>query len=355
MCTILARSPDETGTSGEGHVRARHNGKVQPTNPEQFAQSMAGEVASPDDIRDGVWSVPQWLPAQTSLIYSFSYAVEDSTGAVHLVDTGFNTDRNLEAVEAGLAAHGHALADVATVTATHLHPDHLGLAHRIRDVTGAPVAIGRVEQRAIDALEAGEDLESAARGWGVPADRMPEVDALAVAREKSPGFVADLLLDPGDTLPIPGRALTAVATPGHTDGHLSFVDHGLELVITGDQVLPVIYPGLGLGSRLQVDPIGDYLGGLERIAEYDDYEVAPGHFYRFRGLAERCKEIAEHHLRRTAEVEEVLQRTPDAPTWEIASQLTWTAGWPNLRGMMLFSALMQTDMHVAYLRNGGRQ
>jgi glyoxylase-like metal-dependent hydrolase (beta-lactamase superfamily II) len=328
---------------------------VQPTNPDQFEQATAGLIAEPDDVREGVWSVPQWLPAQTSLIFSFSYAFEDSAGAVHLVDTGFNTDRNLAAIEAGLVAHGHTFDDVATVTATHLHPDHLGLAHRIRDRTGAPVAIGRVEQRAIDELEKGEeDLEAAARGWGVPEERMREVDQIAIAREKAPGFVADLLLDPGDALPIPGRSLRAVATPGHTDGHLSFVDDDLQLVITGDQVLPVIYPGLGLGSRLQIDPIGDYLGGLERIRVYDDYEVAPGHWYRFRGLAERCEEIASHHLRRTAEVEQVLERTPDAPTWEIASQLTWTAGWPNLKGFMLFSALMQTDMHVAYLRNGGR-
>ncbi|MCU1415465.1 MAG: fold metallo-hydrolase [Microbacteriaceae bacterium] len=314
---------------------------------------MAGGFAEPDEVRDGVWSVPQWLPAQTSLIYSFSYAFEDSAGAVHLVDTGFNTDENLAAIETGLVAHGHSFADVATVTATHLHPDHLGLADRIRTLTGAPVAIGRIEQRAIDELEVGEDLEAAARGWGVPAERMSEVEQVAIAREKSTAFVADLLLDPGDTLPIPGRALTAVATPGHTDGHLSFVDDDLQLVLTGDQVLPVIYPGLGLGSRLQVDPIGDYLAGLDRIKVYDAYEVAPGHFYRFRGLAERCDDIAAHHLRRTAEVEAVLARTPDAPTWEIASQLTWTAGWPNLKGFMLFSALMQTNMHVAYLANGG--
>ncbi len=335
-------------------MKERQNGTVQPTNPEQYEQAIAGEVAAPDDVRDGVWSIPQWLPAQTSLIYSFSYAFEDSAGAVHLVDTGFDTDRNLAAIESVLVAHGRALTDIATVTATHLHPDHLGLAHRIRDLSGAPVAIGRIEQRAIDELEAGEDLEAAARGWGVPAERMSEVDAIVVAREKSPGFVADLLLDPGDTLPIPGRSLVAVATPGHTDGHLSFTDDSLQLVITGDHVLPVIYPGLGLGSRLQVDPIGDYLAGLERIAAYDSYEVAPGHWYRFRGLAERCEDIAAHHLRRTAEVEKVLERTPEVSTWEIAGRLTWTAGWPNLEGFMLFSALMQTDMHVAYLKNGAR-
>ncbi len=312
---------------------------------------MAGEVAEPDEVREGIWSIPVLLPPQTTLIYSFCYAFEDSAGAVHLLDTGYDTDENLARIESGLARWGHTLADVATVAATHLHPDHLGLAHRIRSLSGATVTLGRTEQRAVDHLEAGEDLAAAAANWGVPADRMSAVGEVLVAREKSPGFVADLLLDDGDDLPIPGRSIRVISTPGHTDGHLSFVDDAQELVFTGDHVLPVIYSGLGLGSRLQVDPISDYLSSIERIAHYDAFEVAPGHWYRFRGLAERCDEISAHHLKRSAEVAAVLARTPDATTWQIASQLSWTAGWSNLAGFMVFSALLQTDMHVAYLRS----
>ncbi len=322
---------------------------MQPTSPEQYRAAMAGEVASTDQVRDGIWSIPLLLPPQTKLIYSFCYAFEDTNGGVHLLDTGFDTDENLARIVAGLAERGHALADVVTVSATHLHPDHLGLAHRIRAITGARVSLGRAEQRAVDQLEAGEDVAAAALRWGVPEQRMAEVDSVLVAREKSPGFVADLLLDDGDELPVPGRHLRAVATPGHTDGHLSYVDDENGLIFTGDHVLPVIFSGLGLGSRLQTDPIGDYLSSLERIASFDDYEVAPGHWYRFRGLAERCSEIAAHHLKRSAEVAAVIERSPSATTWQIASQLSWTAGWENLAGFMMFSALLQTDMHVAYL------
>lgn len=312
---------------------------------------MSGEIADSDDVREGIWSIPLGMPHQTTLIYSLCYAFEDADGGVHLLDTGYDTPENVDRIQAGLASRGRSLSDVVGIAATHLHPDHLGLAQRIRSMTGATVTLGRVEQLAVDHLEAGEDLAAAAVQWGVPAERMSEVDSVLVAREKSPGFVADRLLDDGDELPIPGRHLRAVSTPGHTDGHLSFVDEPSGLVFTGDHVLPVIYSGLGLGSRLQTDPIGDFFASLERISAYDDHEVAPGHWYRFRGLAERCSEIADHHLRRSTEVESALERMPGATTWEIAGQLSWTAGWENLKGFYVFSALLQTDMHVAYLRN----
>jgi glyoxylase-like metal-dependent hydrolase (beta-lactamase superfamily II) len=324
---------------------------VQPTNPEQFRQAMAGEIADSDEVRDGIWSIPLEMIHQSKLIYSLCYAFEDAEGGVHLLDTGYDTPRNLARIEAGLASRGHALSDVVGIAATHLHPDHLGLAQRIRSMTGASVSLGRVEQRAVDNLEGGEDIAGAAVVWGVPAERMSEVESVLVAREKAPGFVADLLLDDGDELPIPGRSIRALSTPGHTDGHLSYVDEQSGLVFTGDHVLPVIFSGLGLGSRLQTDPIGDFFASLERVAAYDDYEVAPGHWYRFRGLAERCDEILAHHLKRSSQVAAALENTPDGSTWQIASQLGWTAGWDNLSGFMVFSALLQTDMHIAYLRN----
>lgn len=326
---------------------------MEPTNPAQYRAAMAGQIAEPDEVRAGFWSIPVLLPGRTGLKYSFCYAIEDMAGGVHLIDTGFDTDENLRRIEAGLAAGGHTLADVASVTATHLHPDHLGLAHRLRSLTGAPVTLGRREQLAVDTLALGEDIAAAAAVWGVPAERMAEVDDVRVARQSSPDFTADRLLDDGDILNIAGRTVRAVLTPGHTDGHLSFAAEDDGVIITGDHVLPVIFSGLGLGSRLQLDPIGDLLASLEKISAFDDFEAAPGHFYRFRGLAERCDRIAEHHLKRSAEVEAALAKTPNATTWQIASQLSWTAGWPHLAGFILFSALMQTDMHIAYVT--GRQ
>ena len=111
--------------------------------------------------------------------------------------------------------------------------------------------------------------------------------------------------------------------------------------------------GLGLGGPTATNPVAGFLDGLERIAIYDDHEVLPGHGYRFTGLAERCAEATNHRNQRTAEVAAVLATKPDSTVWEIASQLTWTAGWENFRGFYVRSALAQTAMHRDYIEQFG--
>jgi hypothetical protein len=72
----------------------------------------------------------------------------------------------------------------------------------------------------------------------------------------------------------------------------------------------------------------------------------------FRGLAARCATTAEHHLRRSREVAERLRIDADPTVWQVASELTWTAGWANLGGFTLLSALAQTATHLEFVRSG---
>ena len=194
------------------------------------------------------------------------------------------------------------------------------------------------------------DVTALADAWGVPADRRAELLDAAGRAPDYPAPHVDRTYVDGEALPIPGFALTAVVTPGHTPGHLCLRDEARSLVFTGDHILPTMFAGLGLGGPTATNPLADYVAGCERVAEFDDHEVLPGHGYRFTGLGERARESAAHHLRRTAEVEGALASHPDASIWEIASQLTWTAGFANLVGFYLYSALSQTAMHREYVQ-----
>ncbi|WP_105035500.1 MBL fold metallo-hydrolase [Cryobacterium aureum] len=49
-----------------------------------------------------------------------------------------------------------------------------------------------------------------------------------------------MLLAHNDLLPLPGRILRVLETPGHTVGHLRIVDLDSDLIFTGDHVLPRI-------------------------------------------------------------------------------------------------------------------
>jgi len=90
-------------------------------------------------VRPGLWSVPVPLP-MSSLRYVFVYVFETDRGP-YIVDTGWNTDDAFAALSAGLKQVGSSIADVAGVLVTHIHPDHYGLAGRVREESGAWVGL----------------------------------------------------------------------------------------------------------------------------------------------------------------------------------------------------------------------
>jgi glyoxylase-like metal-dependent hydrolase (beta-lactamase superfamily II) len=277
--------------------------------------------------------------------YTLVYAFTDAAANVHLLDTGWDLPGSLDLLSNGLASIGLALDRVESVTATHLHSDHLGLAERIRAASGARVQVHEAEQRGLD--------EFAARGvtvpdlgeWGVPAE-LHEGISMIVGRTRPEQVTADLLLTHGQLLDIPGREVRVLHTPGHTPGSLSLYEDGV--LFTGDLVLPTIFPGVGLGGESE-DPLADYLRSLDLVEELDDPLVAPGHGYVFRGLGERVAASRAHQVGRTDEVIAILARRPDATVWEVASHVTWTGGWQSLRGFHQASALSQTAMRMRYI------
>lgn len=304
-------------------------------------------------LAPGIRALKVAMPA-AHIPYSLCYLIEDAHGDVHLVDPGWPSDENWASLERELASSGHRIDDVATVSVTHLHPDHLGMADRVRAASGAALALHEREQAALETMDGRAPAESPAHRfdlWGVPADRLAELDISGGRPAMSRPQHADALLRDGELLDIPGRAIRVVLTPGHTPGHVCLVDDDDGLVFTGDHVLPTIHAGVGLGGETATNPIADYLSSLERIAAYDDLRVCPGHEYVFRGLAARCASTAEHHLRRAREVAERLRVDGDPSIWQVASELTWTVGWANLNGFYLLSALAQTAMHVGFVQS----
>lgn len=313
----------------------------------QFAAAGSGGVPPLESVRDGLYCYGVPLPGALPH-FTLSYLLLDSRGGIHLIDPGWDSEENWQALEAALGELGRGVGDLTTVTVTHLHPDHLGMADRVRAASDAPVALHRSEQEALGELATpSPDEEALARfaAWGVPQERHRELLDAVHRRSAWKPFTADRLLDDGDPLDVPGVELRALHTPGHTTGHLAILDAERKLLFTGDLLLPNQFPGIGLGGSPEGDPIEDYLGSLSRIARFDDHEALPGHGYRFTGIAERCEETAAHHERRTGEVAAALGQ--ERTVWSIASGLTWTAGWENLGGFALLSALAQTALHAS--------
>lgn len=319
----------------------------------ELAASQSMVLPEGERVGDGVWTVPM-LMAGGHIPYSFCYLVLGENGGVHLIDPGSDFDPNWSALAAALARVDRTLSDVESVTVTHLHGDHLGMAQRVREATGAPVALHRFEQETLDGLHRPDSrsaIEIALGDWAVPPEDTREFESITgVITGSITAFTADVILDDGATIDIPGHPLRVLWTPGHTGGHICLLDEKARLLFTGDHLLPTVFPGLGLGGITPSNPLADYLRALRDIEGFDDHEVCPGHGYRFFGLRDRAAATAEHHLRRSNEIAAALVELDHPSVWQIAARVSWSAGWENLHGFYLYSALTQTAMHVEYLR-----
>jgi glyoxylase-like metal-dependent hydrolase (beta-lactamase superfamily II) len=306
-------------------------------------------------LEAGLWSVPVPIPANP-LRYTLCYLIPGDDGLV-VVDPGWDTDAGWAALEAGLAAAGATTADVVGIVATHVHPDHHGLSQRLADRSGAWVGMHPLEAKTLPARSEEFVPQSRMAGWlcgcGASTEDVGElvgghhrVDMAAMARP-------DVLLEDDAVLPLKGRTVRAVWTPGHTPGHLCLLEADAGVMLTGDHVLPRITPNISVQRGAPPDPLGDYLDSLARTRDLDEDEEQPAHEWRFRGLPGRVDAITAHHERRLAELLAAAHRHPGSTPWELAGQLTWSRPWAEYGGQMRIFAVTETAAHLDLLEHRG--
>ncbi len=317
----------------------------------------AGGLPPAEPVRPGLWSLPVPIP-RSPLRYVLTYAFEVPGGVV-LVDPGWNAPESLAALEAGLAAMGAALADVRGVLVTHLHPDHYGLAGRVREVSGAWVALHPADAALVnDRYEQVDDLLDRTVAWlrdaGAPPAELADLrDASMALRRLVVVAGPDVLLSDGDRPEVPGWQLVAVHTPGHTPGHLCFHEERSGLLLSGDHVLPRITANVSVHPQSGSDPLGDYLASLERLRKYADSPVLPAHEWRFDHLGERIDQIAAHHEQRLDAVHALVAGGAET-VWEVATRLRWSRPWDEIHGFMRRAAVGETHAHLVALERRGR-
>jgi glyoxylase-like metal-dependent hydrolase (beta-lactamase superfamily II) len=332
---------------------------VEVTGVAQERSWHGGGLPPVEQVRPGMWSIPVPLPANP-LRYVLVYALETSDG-VALIDTGWSTDDAWTALTAGLAQAGFGVTDVRAALITHIHPDHYGLAGRVRQVSGAWVALHPADAALLPArygMEVPEllgHMRAFLEGCGVPDEVLDELTEASMGVRE---FVAlaqpDVLLEDGRRVDLRGWDLRAVHTPGHSPGHVCFHDGTRRLLISGDHVLPRISPNVSLHAQQPDNPLADFLDALQRVRALDVDEVLPAHEWRFRGLQERVDELAGHHEQRLAEVDAVLQRQPGATCWEVTLRLTWSRDWAEVGGYMRRAAVGETLAHLVLLESRGQ-
>jgi glyoxylase-like metal-dependent hydrolase (beta-lactamase superfamily II) len=161
--------------------------------------------------------------------------------------------------------------------------------------------------------------------------------------------IPDRLIEDGEQIDLPNWSLRAVHTPGHTPGHLCFVAPDRNVLFAGDHVLPRISPNIAAYRHATSDALADFLQSLAKVAAEDVEEILPAHEWRFRGLRERARLLAEHHEARLSELLAAVRSYPAAVPWYLAGELTWSRPWDQYDGYMRIAAVNETAAHLIHL------
>jgi glyoxylase-like metal-dependent hydrolase (beta-lactamase superfamily II) len=306
-------------------------------------------------VRSDVWAVPVPIP-DNPLKYVVCYTIEVAGGLV-IIDPGWDEESSYRSLVSGLSTVGATVSDVRGVIVTHAHPDHHGLAGRVRDESGAWVALHPADAElfggddAIDKMLAVNERWLRAAGAGV--DGAPELsDARDEVERRLRMARPDIEILDGERLPGTG-SLAVVHTPGHTRGHVCLHDPDRRLLFAGDHLLPRISPNVGWHPMSGANPLADFLSSLRRVAGFDVDLVLPAHEWRFTNPAARAEELVRHHEERLAEVRAVL--VAGARTaWEVAQGLTWSRPWATLRPELKRAALGEALAHLVHLLADGK-
>ena len=114
------------------------------------------------------------LPLPFALNHVNCYLLRDGDGWT-ILDTGLNRPEIHAGWQAAFATLGIAPAQVTRIVVTHMHPDHIGLAGRLQQETGAAVFMSPREWEIatiawVENREQGEYLAGYLRQAGAPAD-----------------------------------------------------------------------------------------------------------------------------------------------------------------------------------------
>jgi glyoxylase-like metal-dependent hydrolase (beta-lactamase superfamily II) len=246
-----------------------------------------------DELQGGIRRVTLPLPTRPGHVHSYVLPGEDGWT---VVDTGLGLP---DARERWAAELDRLPGPVRRIVVTHFHPDHVGAAADLAELTGAPVAQGRLDYAQCDLVWSSDDWADVLVDWfrlhGVPDDVMLELIEQGAQYRPFIRYQRDPhLLDPGDHV----DGWRTVAAPGHADGQLMLFRDGV--LVAADHVLDRISPTVGLWPRSRMDPLGDYLGALEATIALEATLALPGHGEPIDDPTARARELIAHHRERLA-------------------------------------------------------
>jgi glyoxylase-like metal-dependent hydrolase (beta-lactamase superfamily II) len=306
------------------------------------------------EVAPGVHRIPLPLP-NDGLRAVNVYAVEDGDGLV-LIDSGWALADAQTQLESALGSIGYGFENIRRFLVTHVHRDHYTMAVTLRRIYGPKIALGIGDQPSLDRIIAGQesDQRTDLLSWGAE----PMLERLAEMYEGIDRKSAQRIYELPDEwirgaadIDLDKRMLRAIPTPGHTQGHVVFLDAESSLLFAGDHVLPHITPSIGFEPARARLPLGDYLDSLRLLRNYPDMRLLPAHGPVAPSVHGRVDELVRHHDDRLAATLETV-RDGAGTAYDSARRLGWTRRHRHFDELDVFNQLLavgETSAHLELL------
>lgn len=267
------------------------------------------------EIRPGVL----WLrmPMPFALDHINLWAIRDGDGWT-IVDTGLRTEDVANAWHSLLREDGPLGGRrISRVIATHMHPDHVGMAGWLTRRFNCPLWMTRLEYLSCRVMVS--DTGREAPEEGVEFYRRAGWSELDLDHYRTRFGAFGRMIHPlpdsferlwdGQRLQIGGLTWEVIIGSGHSPEHACLHCAELGLLISGDQVLPKISSNTSVfPTEPNADPLREWLASIERLQQRvpADVLVLPAHNDPFTGLHVRLYQLQESTLHSLARLKGAL-------------------------------------------------
>lgn len=211
---------------------------------------------------------------------------------------------------------------VRRIIVTHMHPDHVGNAGWIsRKFPGSELWMSRLEyitcrmlvaDTGREAPQAGIDFYHRA-GWN--ADRIDRYKARFGGFGRGVSRMPDAYrrLEEGQDFEMAGERWRVIIGRGHSPEHACLYCEALNIVISGDQILPRISSNVSVfPTEPGANPLAEWLESCERLRAQlpEDVLVLPAHNEPFLGAHKRLTHLIDGHETALTRLQQRLTEAP---------------------------------------------
>jgi glyoxylase-like metal-dependent hydrolase (beta-lactamase superfamily II) len=301
------------------------------------------------EVYAGVYALALPLPFELKSVNVYLVKLDDG---YLLIDCGMETDPAFKTLRDAMADLAIGWRQIRQILLTHMHPDHMGMAAHLLELSGAQLAMHHAEARQLQLVTGGGRripwLDEAYRQAGVPKPMESKMEAHFLAiRGNFHHLAPDRLLDGGEEIPTGIGPLQVLWTSGHSPGHVCLYSAQRKLLFSGDQILENITPNISWHPGR--DMLAEFLESLDRMTSLDVDLILPGHGAPFSGHRTWIAQTIVHHRQRCDAISALLERSP-----RTAHQMVPDL-WPKaLSPINHHFAIFEVLAHLEHMQRQGR-